>query len=124
VGRIGSWWLAKVDPLKGERVRFALLANRSQSSKRAVGGKLFVTNKRCVFTPHLLDFYTGGKICEFPLSEIGCVGVQPAGGDTFGGGLRDRLRIEHSNGIELFVVNKLSQVIASLQTLTAGNARQ
>ena len=124
MGRIGSWWLVKVNSLNGEKVRFALLANRSQSSKRAVGGKLFVTNKRCIFTPHLLDYYTGGKICELPLDEIGFVGVQPAGGDTFGGGLRSRLRIEHTNGIELFVVNKLSDVIANLQVLIAGNARQ
>ena len=123
MGRIGSWWLAKVNPLKGERVRFALLANRSQSCKRAVGGKLFVTNKRCIFTPHLLDFYTGGKVCEVSLDEIDFVGVQPAGGDTFGGGLRDRLRIEHANGIELFVVNKLNHVITSLQALITGNTR-
>jgi hypothetical protein len=119
--RIGSWWLAKHDALRDEAVAFSILANRTQSSNRAVGGKLFATNRRILFSPHLLDCVLGGTKTQIRLSAIRQIDVQPAGGDRLGGGIRDRLRIVTNHGTELFVVNELDEVIRKLRTLHAGH---
>jgi GRAM domain len=111
----GSWWLAKHEGLEGERLEFSLAANRTQSNNRAVGGMLFVTNKRILFSPHLLDAALGGKTLQLPFGNISSIDKQAAGGDTFGGGLRARLAIKHADVTELFVVNKLDDVIQKLQ---------
>jgi GRAM domain len=111
----GSWWLAKHEALEGETLAFSLTANRSQSQNRAVGGMLFVTNKRLLFSPHLIDAASGGMKLQIPLKDISSIDKQAAGGDTFGGGLRARLAIKHGDVTELFVVNKLEEVIAKLQ---------
>jgi GRAM domain len=110
----GSWWLAKHEVLEGETLEFSLSANRTQAQNRAVGGMLFVTNKRILFSPHLIDAATGGTKLQLPLSTISSIDKQAAGGDTFGGGLRARLIIKHSAGTELFVVNKLDEIITKL----------
>lgn len=116
MNKFGSWWLAKIEVLEGEEEVFSILANRTQSQNRAVGGKLFVTNRRLLFTPHLIDSILGGADCRVPLNEIADISVQNAGGDTFGGGLRNRLRINLKNGSsELFVINRLDEVIDKLK---------
>jgi hypothetical protein len=114
--QLGSWWLAKVESLENETEVFSCLANRTQSSNRAVGGKLIVTNRRILFLPHLLDASLGGQTMTVSLGEINGVGIEPAGGDTFGGGLRDRLRVDSQASIELFVVNKLQEVVDLLRS--------
>ena len=116
MNKIGSWWLAKFDAQEGEEISFAIPANRTQSSGRAIGGKIFVTNKRFLFTPHLLDYLLGGKKYAINLSDIKDIARKKAGGDVFGGGLRDRLQIRHKNGKELYVVNKLDYIIQRLKS--------
>ena len=114
--KFGSWWLAKIDGLEGETEVFSIFGNRTQSANRAVGGKLFVTDRRLLFTPHLFDYALGGQRREIFFTDIANVSAQTAGGDAFGGGLRNRLRIDLRDGTaELFVVNKLDQVIEKLQ---------
>ncbi len=115
--KIGSWWLASLEAMPGEKVLFSVLANRRQSSQRAVGGKLFITNLRVIFIPHLFDSATGGEQMTFPLQDLHEIGTQPSGGDFFGGGMRDRLRLVHRSGMELFVVNKLPVVIENIERL-------
>lgn len=122
MNKIGSWWLAKIEADNREEITHSFLANRTQSSNRAVGGKLFITNTRCLFAPHILDYFTGGKKFEIELSKITGVGIKPAGSDHFGGGLRDRLRITHSQGEELFVVNKLAEVIETIKASVGNHA--
>lgn len=115
--KFGSWWLAKIEGLDGETEVFSVLANRTQSTNRAVGGKLFVTNRRLLFAPHLFDSILGGETRTIFLTEITQISTQNAGGDTFGGGLRNRLRIDLKNGAnELFVINKLDKIIDKLQS--------
>ncbi len=122
MNKIGSWWLAKIDSNDREEVIHSFLANRTQSSNRAVGGKLFVTNQRCLFCPHLLDYFTGGETIEVELSQITEVGIKRAGGDTLGGGLRDRLKIVHGQKEELFVVNNLSDVVSIIRDSVSDHA--
>jgi hypothetical protein len=115
VAKIGSWWLRGVEAEPDERASWSQLANRVQSSHRAVGGKLFLTDRRLVFCPHWVDAATGGKTWSLPLADIARVGITPKGGDRFAGGLRDRLRIELASGDQqLFVIKRLDEVTARL----------
>ncbi|MBC7797026.1 MAG: hypothetical protein H7Z37_09145 [Pyrinomonadaceae bacterium] len=115
--KIGDWWLAKQDALINETVEWSFFANRSQSANRAVGGKLFVTNKRLLFSPHYFDYILNGKIWQTELRNVRQIGVLKKGGDVFGGGLRDRLRIDLRDGqTELFVVNNLTKIVERLRS--------
>ncbi|MGH1341328.1 MAG: hypothetical protein ACRBN8_07245 [Nannocystales bacterium] len=49
------------------------------------------------------------------LHEVTSVGVQPKGGDTFGGGLRNRLKVLSGGETDLFVVNELDALVERLQ---------
>jgi hypothetical protein len=117
--RLGGGLLASIDASPGEQVRMSWRANRTQHSRRAVGGKLMVTTHRMVFLPHRLDAITGGQVWCAALAECQAAGVEPKGGDRYGGdryggGLRDRLRIDTDSGPQLFVVNTLDQVRAAI----------
>jgi hypothetical protein len=117
MAKIGTWWLKNVEAEPDERVVWSQLANRVQSSHPAVGGKLFLTDRRLVFCPHWVDAATGGKTWSWPLVNISGVGITPKGGDRFAGGLRDRLRIESfDSGQQLFVIKHLDEVVARLET--------
>ena len=117
---IGSWWLAKHEALVGEAQVWSCAANRTQSPTRAVGGQLLLTNRRLLFSPHLLDYASGGAKWAVDLASITDVGIQPKGGDRLGGGLRDRLRLQLKDGqTELFVVNHLDDVVTRLQAATS-----
>lgn len=120
--KIGGLLFAEQSIMEGETVLWSRFANRTQSEYRAVGGKLFLTNQRLLFSPHFIDHLTGGEKWSVDLVSIQTIDKQPEGGDLFGGGLRDRLRISlHNGGVELFVVNDLDSVIEYLQaSLSAG----
>lgn len=69
-----------------------------------------------LFSPHRFDYFLGGQKWATELAEVSDVGKQGKGGDNFGGGLRDRLMITLVDGrVDLFVVNKLDQVINNLR---------
>ena len=115
MAKIGSWWLAKHEGFEGEVVLWSCLANFFQSHDRAVGGVLYLTNQRLLFSPHLIDYFNGGFKWSIQRSEIYSVEKQPKGGDTLYDGFRDRLRIELENGeCAQFIVNKLDKVIETL----------
>jgi hypothetical protein len=115
---VGSWWIARRELEPGESPIAAWNANRFQGS-RAVGGKLFLTQRRLLFTPHRIDTLLRGQPWEARLDEPATAGIEPrASGKKagFGGGLRKRLRIRSAGGAEeLFVVNKLDEVLARIQ---------
>jgi hypothetical protein len=116
MSKVGSWWLKSVQAEPDESVVWSHLANRVQSSHRAVGGKLFLTDRRLIFCPHWIDAATGGRTWSLPLSDVAGVGIKPKGGDRFAGGLRDRLQIDLADGdVQLFVVNRLDEVVARLE---------
>lgn len=115
--KIGGWWIENHDRLEGELIEFFILANRTQSPNRAVGGKLFVTNKRMLFSPNLIDMFTKGQKWAIKNTDIISIDTQLPGGSVFGGGLRARLAIEHRHGIDLFVVNNLTNVIGTIRKI-------
>jgi hypothetical protein len=108
-GKIGSWWLKGVEAEPQEQVVWSQAANRIQSSGRAAGGKLFLTDRRLVFCPHWLDGASGGRTWWVPLATIAAVGTAPKQGR------RERLRIELADRKEeLFVVNRVAEVVSRL----------
>jgi hypothetical protein len=116
MSQIGSWWLKSVSAEPGEHVVWSQGVNRTQSNSRAVGGKLFLTDRRLIFCPHLFDAATGGEPWEVRLAEISGVGIAPKTPELLSGGIRDRLQIELTDGaVEPFVVNHVQQVVAQLE---------
>ena len=100
-----------VPPLPGEQLLWSARANQTQSSARAVGGRLYLTNRRLLFAPHALDNATGGTRWGADLAAITEVGTEPRTWNPFDGGLRSRLRIVLADGTTaLFVVNRLTEV--------------
>ena len=115
--KVGSWWLKNVEAEPAERVVWSQLANRVQSSHRAVGGKLFLTDRRLVFCPQWVDGATGGKTWDASLATVAAVGTAPKRGR------RERLRIEIADGDEeLFVVNRVAEVVSRLDAARQGPA--
>lgn len=105
-----------------ESVTWQHLANRTQSANRAVGGRLYLTGERLLFEPTHIDALTGGRAWQAPLSAIATISTQAATGGVFSGGLRTRLRIDLRDGsTELFVVNKVDEIVAVLQKAVGGS---
>ena len=106
-----------------EELRFEARANRTQNRRRAVGGKLFVTDRRVGFRPHSFDDTLGGKHVDAPLEAVETVATEPARRSLgailrsplealFGGGLRARLCIETDDrDAELFLVDDIETAI-------------
>jgi hypothetical protein len=89
-------------------------ANRTQSSVRAVGGRLALYVDRLEFRPHKFDRATGGGGWTAELGRIRSVGKQARGFNPLNGSLRERLRVETTRGAtELFVVSPLSEPMKS-----------
>lgn len=92
-------------------------ANHTLEEGRAIGGKLTLTSTQLQFVPTGKDKSTGGKEFDISLRDIEEIGRKKKFSSSLkdtltGGGLRDRLRIELSDGTEeLFVVSNLSEVI-------------
>ncbi len=93
----------------GETIQKSWLANRTQSF-RAVGGCLYLTNRRVVFEPNLVDINLGGKQCSIELDNIAHIGLEPGKfkiTQLFDGSIRTRLRVDTKAGApEFFVVNQ------------------
>ena len=97
---------------QAETVLWRRAANRTQSDRRAVGGRLFLTASRLLFEPNRLDAVTGGESWSTPLASIRSVGVEARDGNPLSGGLRARLRLDLVGGdAELFVVNHVGDVV-------------
>ncbi len=93
----------------GESIRNSWGANRGQ-----VGGRLYLTNRRLAFEPHVVDAAFDCTHCSIPLSCITGAGLQPgvvSVAQILNGGLFTRLRIETSHyGRELFFVQNVADV--------------
>jgi hypothetical protein len=119
-------WVRTPDLEKTETVVWNRAANRTQSSGRAVGGRLYLTQSRLAFEPNRLDAVTRGRPWQTPLGAIAAVGSQAPdgkapdgkapGGKAQSGGLRTRLRLDLSDGsVELFVVSRPDEVVKAIK---------
>jgi hypothetical protein len=111
-GTIMGIWVRTPELAGSETVLWSRTANRTQSERRAIGGRLFLTQSRLIFEPSRFDGAFGGDRWWAPLSSIRKVGSQLPDGRATAGGLRTRLRLDLADGaVELFVVNRLDDVI-------------
>lgn len=120
-GETGQRVAGRPPPLDpGEAVKWTVLANHTVGS-RAVGGRLHVTDRRLSFMPTAVEMRMGGRPWSLALTDVRSVGREPKSRTNLtGGSLRDRLRIETETGPELFVVNRLDDVIARLEAEPIG----
>jgi hypothetical protein len=88
-----------------------------------VGGRLFLTQGRLIFEPSRLDGAVGGNRWWAPLSTIRRVSSQQPDGRVTAGGLRTRLRLDLADGaVELFVINRLDEVVQVIGQAAARRA--
>lgn len=93
-----------LDP--AETVIWSGLSNHTVGP-RAVGGKLYLTDRRLLFRPHILERrFFGGEEWSAEQADLAGFDVQGAdAGGVFAGSLRKRLRVALANGeTALFVV--------------------
>jgi hypothetical protein len=83
-----------------------------------VGGRLIVTTRHLIFTPNIIESLLRRRPWSVGRDKIVSIGLasrslQNAGG----GGLRRRLRVRTTDEEELFVVNKLDQLLSQLEEM-------
>ena len=116
-------WVSKPRFERGERVLMKPGANRSQGN-RAIGGRLFVTDRRVIFVPNIVDRLTGATTWTCGLSDVGDVGTAERSlNEPFSGAARRRLEVRLAGGgKELFVVNHVESVGKALRGAVANNS--
>jgi hypothetical protein len=104
----------KISMLPGETLLESIRANRTQGG-RAVGGHLYLTDRRLVFLPHRIDAATGGDQWEVSLSAVSLADVAPRGSNFFDGSMRRRLRLTTADSTENFVVSNVGEVASRIE---------
>lgn len=93
-------------------------SNHTQG-KRAVGGKLFITNQRIAFAPNRLDANMGGMALELPVSEITSIDTDKPHftiTEIFSGAWRTRLVIHSSaKPPQYFVVDDPAAIASKIR---------
>jgi hypothetical protein len=110
-----EWWYLPAPTTPDERVTFEAAANVWQG-RRAVGGKVTVTNRRLLFTPNRMDAAMGGRGMAVGLPEIQEVGVVPPGGRPrpLGPFWRRVVAVAHADAHRLFLVREPDEMVAAL----------
>jgi hypothetical protein len=120
-------WFNQIQLMDHEEITLSYPANHTQG-KRAVGGKLFVTNMRLAFAPNRIDANLGGKTWELPLTNFASTGTdKPRVSilEIFSGALRTRLSIQSNHGIlQYFVVSNPQKVAADISSAIQIHAEQ
>jgi hypothetical protein len=110
---------SEVGQLEDEQVLARWMAGRTQSSRRLVGGYLYLTSQRLVFTPRVSDAVLDGAYWRAYHADIVDLGrLRKDLSQILGGSLRDRLWIEYNDGaVERFRVQRLDDVIEQIRTV-------
>lgn len=121
MGRIGSWYLKRVPAEPNEEVIASYSANFLRQDARPLGGKLYVTTNRVIFTPHLIDALLSGERYEIALGDVLEVkSHRPTGTDRYGAGKKERLLVRTTTDEEAaFIVNKLEAAVERIDTEVA-----
>jgi hypothetical protein len=100
-----------------EAIRWKTLANRVLSSRNTSGGQLVLTDSRIFFQPNRIDTMLGRNPWECPVGAV--TGIETVDRDraVLAGGMRKRLGIQTTDGVEIFVVNNLEEKVAELRGL-------
>lgn len=109
-----SFWLAHPKLQVGEVIAWESSAGRALNRWITSGGRLVVTNRRVVFQPNRFDAMTGKRTWECSLSSVDGVQVVDRDLTVLAGGVRKRLGIQTTEGLELFVVDDATAKAAEL----------
>jgi hypothetical protein len=101
----------------GETIRWKALANRIISSRNTSGGQLVVTDHRMFFQPNRFDAAIGRKPWDCPLDSVKGIETIDRDQSVLAGGMRKRLGIQTTDGVETFVVNDLEIKVSELREL-------
>lgn len=119
-------WFNQIDLFDGEEIVLSYPTNHSQG-KRAVGGKLFVTNQRIAFAPNRFDATRGGLAFDIPLSRVTLISIDPPHMrvvEIFSGALRTRLAIHAGiDQVHFFVVSQ-PDIVRNQITLALKKTRE
>lgn len=112
---MGLWFRSPILQ-KGERLVWSVAANHDQAD-RAVGGKLFVTSQRLVFTANRIEARMRGIDWETPLETVSdCAVADRELKKALAGGMRRRLRLVLTDGSEeLFVVKDAEEAAKEIR---------
>jgi hypothetical protein len=80
---------------------------------------LVLTNRRLFFFPHRFDAATGGDSWECSLDAIQSVGIADRGWNPLDGSMRRRLEIALAGTNQFFVVSKVGNVVAHIESAVA-----
>jgi hypothetical protein len=106
----------EVGKLEDEQVLARWMAGRTQSSRRLVGGNLYLTTQRLMFTPRASDALLDGEYWRAYHRDIVSLGrLRKDLSQILGGSLRDRLLVEYNDGdVERFRINEIDDVIEQI----------
>jgi len=130
---IGSWWVSSHEARPDEEVLASYHVNHVPTASRPIGGKLYRTNERLLFSPHLLDAWLGGERVGIELTAIEAVekleGVtDPDAGDEANepGATTDRVHlICGDDSTHTFIVDDVEATLEEIREAmgsTAGGA--
>lgn len=115
-------WVPRPALDDGEEIVTTATANHTQSI-RAVGGRIFVTNRNLRFVASRFDRLLGGTDLVIPRAEVRTAEVAERSleGGPFTGGLRRRLHVVTGADGEFFVVNRAESLADLLRDWAAAD---
>ena len=125
MARLGNWWVSKHEALPGESVQHAYNVNYLRQTGRPLGGKLYLTDRRLLFSPHKLDAVLGGERATIELDSIVDVSTleRGTGPEDEPGRSADRLLVECADDSRhSFVVGKPETVADEIVTAITDRA--
>ena len=111
-------WIPKALVDRDETVTFSGLANVFQG-RRAVGGRVTVTNRQFLFVPNRFDRILGGRRISLQRSDLKTVRINAAGRAAarnrgIGGMLNEQVEIESHQGSVALVVSDAKMLVDKL----------
>lgn len=117
MGDIGSWWVASHESNPGEETIASYHVNHLRSEGRPLGGKLYLTDQRLLFSPHLVDSLLGGEKAAIDVYDVDAV-TRGETTDVDDPDPPETLRLELADGSrESFVVDDLEGAIEDVRRM-------
>lgn len=93
---LGNWWVAKHEAPADETVEWEGVAMIRKPTGGRIGGKLFVTDRRFLFSPHHLERLFRGKKRVIPFEDVERV-YTPFDPDVGGRGFGTQFEVEYGS---------------------------
>lgn len=91
---LGNWWVAKHEVPADETVEWEGVAMILKPTGGRIGGKLFVTDRRFLFSPHHLERLFRATKREIPFEDVDRVS-RPVDSGGVGRGLATQFEVEY-----------------------------